>query len=1359
MSSPGSQQLPILGRRVEIEEAIRRHQVVVICGETGSGKTTQLPQIMLAMGLAEKGMIAHTQPRRLAARAVAARIAEERGEKLGGTIGVKVRFQDTTSRATRVKLLTDGMLLAELTGDPSLRAYAAIIIDEAHERSLNIDFLLGYLRGLLPRRPDLKLVITSATIDPRRFADYFSASSSTAAVRPSGSASTPPPPPPPAPSSTSPVIEVSGRGYPVDIRYRPHSDDSESQQRPEVQIEQVADSVEELISTRAGGGDLLVFLPGEREIRLSADALRRRRLDADVLPLFSRLTNEEQDRIFHPTGRQRVILSTNVAETSLTVPGIVYVVDTGLSRLSRYDPARKIQRLPIEPISRASANQRAGRCGRTAPGVCIRLYSEETYGAKPAFTDPEIRRTNLASVILQMKALRIGAIEDFPFLDPPDAAAVKDGYETLFELGAITQPDREGVVTPTGERMSRVPTDPRIARMLIGAERENALSETVVLAGALSIQDPRERPGSRQQDADRAHAVFRDETSDFLTLLKLWDQYRHATDNMSGGEFFSWCRELFVSPARLREWTEMARQIRNVVEDLGMTLNDKPATPDEIHRSLLTGLISNVACREGDGSFDYRGVRGNVVQIFPGSVMFKKGPKWLMAAEVVQTTRLFARTIARVQVEWIEELAGHMFRHQFSDAHLDVETGEPSAWERVTMSGIVVVPRRRANIGLLGTPVHRLGTPVLRTGSSPDSIAAKPEPIASQARDIFIREALGACKWKTNAPFMEHNRAIRARAASAESKLRRRNVVKVDAEVAAWFDARIAADVREPIAFEKWRADAEQRDPAILRLSLEDILTADAKPALDAGLFPDEIELGQGELGAVCPIEYAFAHGKEEDGLTLTVVLDALPLLTPERVEWLVPGMLADLIAALIRTLPKPRRAAVEQKGDAPAIAAASAEAMTFGAGSLGVALTEALEVLYGVRVEPSEWAFRGLPAHLRMRIRVVATCHDLAVFPQSCAARPEPRTLAEDRDIPALLKRLEPRLKQLRASQDRAAFGRRGLFTWNFGDLKERIETERDGAAITMYPTLSDEHTSATLTLAATVLEAETRTRAGLRRLFALAIADEVMYYLESHPAWNDMRTQFAQLGTPEELRDQLTCIVAERTFMDGQPVIRTQDVFEERRSAAWGRLSSNARETCDAVARILDARAQIARRFSGGTPRLWAESVADIREQAAYLMARGFLVAVRWEQLRRYPVWVEVMRERLLNLREDGSKSESGALAAIAPHWKRFTGWVAVAAKGSANEPEARDSGPTPEAPNNKSKAPLPQAKRAAPTVNLDAGEWAMRPGHLPPAIERYRWALEEFRITQLAPEKAAKPVISASELDKFWRAATSP
>ncbi len=1289
--TPTTPPLPILLRKEEIVAAIRSHQVVVICGETGSGKTTQLPQICFDMGLAHTGMIGHTQPRRLAARAVAARIAEERAVRLGGLVGVKVRFQDTTSRETRIKLVTDGMLLAEMSGgDPELRAYSTIIIDEAHERSLNVDLLLGYLRGLIKKRPDLKVIVTSATIDPGRFSDYFGG------------------------RAVAPVIEVSGRGYPVDVRYRPYRDDEDEPER--VEVEHVADAVEELLSPRLEAGDVLVFLPGEREIRMAGDALRRRSVDAEVLPLFSRLTNQEQDRIFHPLGRRRVILSTNVAETSLTVPGIRYVVDTGLARLSRYDPARKIQRLPIEPVSRASANQRAGRCGRLGPGVCIRLYSEESYASRPAFTDPEIRRTSLASVILQMKSLRVGSIEDFAFLDKPDVPAIKDGYETLFELGAIDAPGREGHLTPIGERVSRIPLDPRIARMLLGAEREGALRETVVLAAVLSIQDPRERPMSRQADADRAHAVFKDESSDFLTLLKLWDQSRHAGDTMASGAFLSWCREHFVSAARLREWLEMVRQIGDVAEDLKLSLNGVPAKPDAIHRSLLTGLISNVACREGDGSFDYRGVRGNVVQIFPGSALFKKGPKWIMAAEVVQTTRLYARTVARVTPEWMEELAGHMFRRQLSDPHLDAETGTPSAWERLTMSGIVVVPRRRADL-------------------------APFDPAA--ARQLFIHEGLAACKWKTDAPFMVANRETLSRAAEVEARLRRKNVLRPADDLARWFEARIPAVIREPVAFEAWRAEAERTDPRVLVLGLTDVVKPEAAPALDAGAFPSEFAL-EGNGTGMARVTYALSPGKDEDGVTVTVGLRDLPRLTDKRAAWLVPGLLAEVVAGLIKTLPKATRAAVEAKGDAPSIARECAQAMAFAAGSLAVALSEALDVLHGVHVDPGAWSLGALPSHLRMRVRVVDVVDGTE------------KEIGADRDLASLRKRFEGRLRQAREADSREDFDRRGLTGWTFGDLPGPGATGDSGV-----PTLVDAGASVSLTLAPSAELAEIQTRLGVRRLLVLACADEVKYYLEAFPAWGEMTRQYGQLGSPEELRDQVTLIIADRVFLFEQGALRTRAAFEERTAVCWGRLSAASREVCEAVARVLEARAQVARRFSGGTPRLWAASVADMREQAAYLMPRGFIAAVGWERLRRYPVYAEVMRERLLTLREEGSQTESAALAAIAPHWKRFTGWVAGAmaaervAQEQSGDATAANAKPDPR----RTKAPLPQARRAAPNVNLDAGEWAARPGNVPKSVDRYRWYLEEFRVALLDPSKATRPPPTAPELTRLARSLPEP
>jgi ATP-dependent helicase HrpA len=1319
--------LPILARRAEIEDAIRRHRVVVICGETGSGKTTQLPQICLALANpTARGIIAHTQPRRLAARAVAARIAEELNTPLGELVGVKVRFQDQTGPRTKIKLLTDGMLLAELGSDPELRRYSTIIIDEAHERSLNIDFLLGYLRHLVAPggpRPDLTLIITSATIDPKRFSDHFGG------------------------PSIAPVIEVSGRTYPVEIRYRPTQDDPRPPSTSSaaatstaaidvafdistLDFSAIADAVDELCSPRLPEGDVLVFLPGEREIRLATDALRRRSAadDADILPLFSRLSNQEQDRIFHPGGRRRVILATNVAETSLTVPGIRYVVDTGLARLSRYDPARKIQKLPVEWISRASAQQRSGRCGRVAAGVCIRLYSESAFTSRPMFTAPEIRRTNLAGVILQMKSLGLGPIEHFPFLDPPDAAQIRDGYETLFELGALDTTTSDPAtcaaapLSRVGIAMSRIPLDPRLSRILIAAAEEDCVDDAVILAAALAIQDPRERPMGKQDDADRAQLVFRNETSDFLTLRNIWDQHEHATATMSRGDSFAWCREHFISATRMREWADMVRQLRDVAADTDQSniiiRNNKQRPPeDRLHRALLTGLISNVACREGEsGSFDYRGVRGNVVQIFPGSALFKKGPKWIMAAEVVQTTRLFARTVARIDPEWIEELAGHMFRRQFSDHHLDAETGEPSAWERVTMSGIVVVPRRRASI-------------------------AAHDPAA--ARQIFLRDALGAAAWQTDEPFQTRNRVVLAAARSLEAKLRRRGVVRSTDELAEWFARRVPAAVVSPGGLMSWlRGDAAGRD-AMLMLGVRDVVKPEFAELADSLAFPDELAAPAG-VGFEHPalIEYVFSPGKEADGITVTVRVADLPNLTPERCAWLVPGMLAELVLALIKSLPKQARSALERKGAIGEIAQACAGLMDFAARPLPEALSEAVEVLHGAEIAAEDWPLAALPAHLRMRVRVVDD---------------HGKELAADRDLAALMKRFEAKIKAARAAKARATFERDGLVAWEFGDLPGRIEVEHAGVMHEAFPAIIDRGGSVSLSLAATAREAEVLTRAGVRRLFALACGEELKFHLEAFSQWSEMCRQFGQLGTATELRDAMTCIVAERTFMSGQAGVTTRGQFEERREQQWGRLAASAREAADVVARILEPRSIVAKRLSGGTPRIWASSTADIREHAAYLMPRGFLTSVSWERLREYPRYSQAMRERLLALREDGKQAETAALEKFLPQWKRFTGWVAqamsaerAAAQAAELEIERRAEGA------GASRLPLPRARRAAPSVNVDAGEWALMPGALPANVERYRWALEDVRVLMFAPgSKVAGWAGAIAEVEKLWAA----
>ncbi len=1264
---PTTPDLPILERRADIEAAVHQHQVVVLCGETGSGKTTQLPQICLEMGLAKSGVIGHTQPRRLAARAVAARIAEERGESLGCTVGVKVRFSDQTSARTRIKVMTDGMLLAELAGDRDLKAYSVIIIDEAHERSLNIDFLLGYLKTLLPRRQDLKVIVTSATIDPGRFSAFFSG---------------------------APVIEVSGRMYPVEVRYRPTGVDADSPDR--LNFEAIADSVEDLCAS-AGGGDVLVFLPGEREIRLAGDAVTRRGIDAAVLPLYSRLTDQQQDQVFHPArgGKRRVILATNVAETSLTVPGIRCVVDTGVARLKRYDPARKIERLPVEPVSQASAQQRAGRCGRVASGVCVRLYSEESWRQRPPFTDPEIRRTSLANVILQMRALGLGAVEDFPFLERPDAAAIKDGYETLFELGALDAASADGRLTEIGRRLGRVPLDVRVARMLLGAAGEGVLEPVLTLAAVLSIQDPRERPISRQEESDRAQAVFRDERSDFLTLLKLWDQYQHAADTLGGGALTGWCREHFLSAARMREWGELARQLRSVADELDLRDAGGSTRPleDRIHRALLTGLISNVACREGDGSFDYRGVRGNVVQVFPGSALFKKGPKWIMAAEVVQTTRLYARTVSRIDPEWIEELAGHMFRHQVSDPHLDPQTGEPSAWERVTMSGIVVVPRRRAALAPLD---------------------------ASAARKLFIREALAGCVWQIDAPFMRHNRAVLEEARGLEARLRRRDVLAPAEHIAAWFDARVPAAVCDPATFERWRATwADDRGP--LWLTLNDVLRGDARA--DAALFPDSLLLVPDAPNSA-PLTYIFAQGKPDDGLAVTLSLLDLPRLTPQRAAWLVPGMLPQVVLGLLKLLPKGQRAELERKGSLEDVANACAGVMDFAAGGLEEALSEAVGVLYSVPIPPTAWALQGLPAHLRLRVRVMDDAGN---------------ELAEGRDVAELLKRLEPRVRKAQAAAAKASSERHAIKAWDFGPLPVPDEGETS-------PALIDAGDSVSLTRIAGARQAAAHTQLGLRRLFALAVRDEALYYVEALPRWEDMGRWYAQLGTPSELREQVIAVAAGRVFMEGQAPVTTREQFEARLLEGAGRLAVATREVGESIGKTLEARALVARRLSGGTPRIWAESVADIREHAAYLLARGFLHNLWWERLRHYPRYVGTLWERLLAMREEGRDANLTPLKVIVPHWKRYTGWVAAAMSGG------RDAG-VEEAPKGKGKPALPQARRAAPTVNTDAGEWAMRPGQLPPPVEQFRWALEELRVALLAPALHTGPAPTSADLDRLW------
>ncbi|HEV7930586.1 MAG TPA: ATP-dependent RNA helicase HrpA, partial [Nitrosospira sp.] len=866
--------LPVVGRREEIARAIRENQVVIVCGETGSGKTTQLPKICLELGRGVAGMIGHTQPRRIAARTVAARIASELNSPLGHAVGYKIRFSDNVSAGTYIKLMTDGILLAETQGDPSLLAYDTLIIDEAHERSLNIDFLLGYLKQLLPKRPELKLIVTSATINAQRFSTHF---------------------------YDAPVVEVSGRMYPVEVRYRPpffplssavarreeeagrnkgRAPDQDQNERDEGDIEQaILDAVDETI--RCGPGDVLMFLPGEREIRETAEALRKHAFGgpamgahggAEILPLFARLSVAEQERVFKPGGSslRRIVLATNVAETSLTVPGIRYVIDTGLARLNRYSYRNKVEQLQVEKISRASANQRAGRCGRVMSGVCIRLYAEEDYLARPEFTDPEILRSSLAAVILRMKSLKIGAVENFPFLDPPLPRMVADGYQLLAELGAV---DEANALTSIGWRMARFPIDPKIARMILAAKEENCLSEVLIIASALSVQDPRDRPFERQEAADRAHQRFQDERSDFLGYLKLWEFFDELLKHKkSKRKLIAHCQENFLSHRRMREWREVHGQLHTLVAEFGLRPNEIPATYDEIHRALLAGLLGNIGFKTEEGG-EYLGARGIKFSIFPGSVLKKAKPKWVVAAELTETAKLYGRVAAKIDPLWVEKIGGKLCKKHYFDPHWEKSSAQVSAFERVTLYGLTVMPKRRVYYGNINP---------------------------GEGREIFIRAALVAGEYATQAPFFRHNRDLIADVAALEHKTRRPDVLVGEERIFEFYDALVPQGICSGAAFEKWRRQSERESPCLLYLTREHLMRHGAENVTEAR-FPDSVAAD----GTSLPLAYRFEPGHVLDGVTLTVPLPLLNKLDAARFDSLVPGLIREKIAWYLKALPK----------------------------------------------------------------------------------------------------------------------------------------------------------------------------------------------------------------------------------------------------------------------------------------------------------------------------------------------------------------------------------------------------------------------------------------------------------------------
>ena len=1164
--------LPVTARRDDIAAAIREHQIVIVAGETGSGKTTQIPKICLELGRGVNGMIGHTQPRRLAAHTVADRIAEELGTELGDIVGYKVRFTDRVGDTTLVKLMTDGILLAELAGDRMLRQYDTLIIDEAHERSLNIDFILGYLRRLLPRRPDLKVVITSATIDVDRFAAHF----------------------------TAPVVEVSGRSYPVEIRYRPVVDPDDPDADPDRdEIEAIGDAIAEL--QREGPGDVLVFLPGEKEIRDTADALAKRAFSGtEILPLYARLSVAEQHRVFAPHPGHRVVLATNVAETSLTVPGIRYVVDTGLARISRYSRRLKVQRLPIEKVSQASANQRAGRCGRVADGICIRLYAEADFDARPQFTDPEILRTNLASVILQMIALDLGDIAAFPFVDTPDTRAVGDGVALLNELGAL---EHGRTLTAIGRALARLPVDPRLGRMLVEADRTGCLREVLIIAAALSVQDPRERPADQREAADAQHARFSaagyaDNAydaagSDFLAFLNLWAYVQQQREALTGSRFRKRLREEFLHFLRIREWQDLHGQLRSAARTAGLTLNDVPAAPDRIHVAVLSGLLSQVGLREAE-TREFLGARGARFAIFPGTPLAKKPPRWVMAAELVETSRLWARTVARIQPEWIEPLAGHLVKRAYSEPRWSRKRAGAVATERVTLHGIPIVVDRTVDLGRID-----------------------PE----QARELFLRHALVEGDWETRHAFFAANRALLDDVEELETRARRRDLVVDEETLSAFYEARVPADVVSGRHFDSWWKKARRRRPTLLDFTPELIATAAAR-TVDRAHYPDSVEAG----GLTLPLSYAFEPGRASDGITVDVPVAALHQVDPTPFTWQVPGLREDLVTALIKTLPKQLRRLF-----APAPDHARAVLARLQAGHADAPREPLLDVLErelgrmrDVTIPRDAWELDRLPEHLAVTFRVVDE---------------HGREVARSTDLEKLRHTLGPKVREELATAG-ADVEATGLTTWSIGSLPREIGVRRGPHVVTGHPGLVDRGTSVDVRVFPTAAERDPAHRRGVRRLLLLKTpspARAVMRNLDSAARLALSRTPHGSLAAL--LDDCVTASVDALISAAGRPPF-DEAAYATLRTVTRAKLESTTVRVLDSVRAVLTAWHRVQARISELTAPVLADARRDLVAQVNALVEPGFVTAAGTARLGDLARYLQAVELRIDKLRADPTR-----------------------------------------------------------------------------------------------------------------------
>ncbi|MCU6500449.1 ATP-dependent RNA helicase HrpA [Rugamonas sp. A1-17] len=1285
--------LPVSGRRHEIAEALQGHQVIIVSGETGSGKTTQLPKICLELGRGQKGLIGHTQPRRIAASSTAKRIAQELGTPLGVTVGFKVRFADTLTKGASVKLMTDGILLAETQTDPLLKNYDTIIIDEAHERSLNIDFLLGYLKQLLPRRPDLKVIITSATIDADRFSRHFG-----------------------TPEKPAPVIEVSGRLYKVEVRYRPIESDivnpavanaegkgqrtAAAREKRDL-MDAVVDGVDEL--ARLGSGDVLVFLPGEREIRDAAEALRKHHPPhVEILPLFARLSAEEQERVFKLTNARRIVLATNVAETSLTVPGIRYVVDAGLARVKRYSYRNKVEQLQIEPIAQSAANQRAGRCGRVADGVCIRLYEEQDFLQRPKFTEPEILRSSLASVILRMKSLHLTDVETFPFIEPPLARAIADGYQLLQELGAV---DEYNQLTPLGKKLAKLPLDPRVGRMILAALDNVCLDEMLIIASALSVQDPRDRPMEHQQAADEAHKKFADEKSEFLSYLKIWKWFENAIEHKkTNRQLMDNCRTNFLSQLRLREWRDVHSQLLTIVKEQGWRINETPATYENLHLALLTGLLGNIGFKsEDEPGAGYLGARGIKFNIWPGSSLLKKPGKWIMAAELVDTTRLYARCVAQIQPEWLEKVGGHLLKKSWGEPRWEKKSAQVTASERATLYGLVVYSQRRINYGLFN-PV--------------------------EAREIFIRDALVGGDYETRAPFFAHNHKLIKEIENLEHKSRRLDVLVDDELIAAFYDKLIPADVVNGAGFEKWHKDATAAEPKLLYLNRDELMRHEAA-GVTTDLFPKMMSV----TGLEMQLTYHFEPGSVRDGVTMAVPLYALNQLPRERCEWLVPGMLKEKVHLLLKSLPqKLRRHCVPLPDYAAKFCERVHEAGVFGRGDLIDAIIADIRAQITISVLTSDFKPETLPAHHFMNFKVIdehgrqlEMGRNLATLQAEFGtqARESFQKMAESSGGQGVSMRAlgtggsaapsasakagAPTAAQGKGAPSTAAAAPTatsgitltGLTSWTFGELPELLEIAQGKLTLIGFPALVDKGTHCDLEVFDDPTVAARTHRIGLRRLFALQMKDQIKFIEKSIPGLQQMGMQFMSMGTQEELREQIINKALDiACLQDPLPIDAAS--FAKRKDEGKSRLVLLVNEIARLLSQVLTEFHGLPKRLQG----LPAQAAADMQSQLQGLVNKRFLSENEYSQLSHFPRYLKAMNVRIEKLRGDPARD-----AKLMAEWQ--------------------------------------QAAMLYQRANKDksAGK------NTDPKMVEFRWMLEELRVSLFAQELRTPMPVSAKRLQKVW------